>query len=118
MARETFMNWKQLYHLKSYLRTSLWVVPFIAIPLELVATRVLHNLDSWLGWSFMDIGVSGAQAMLNAIITAALSLMVFTFGSLLVALQVASGQLLLGLLPPYCCAMTSSDIRPVYSCLH
>jgi uncharacterized membrane protein len=93
MARETFMNWKQLYHLKSYLRTSLWVVPFIAIPLELVATRVLHNLDSWLDWSFMGIGVSGAQAMLNAIITAALSLMVFTFGSLLVALQVASGQL-------------------------
>ena len=85
--------WKQFYHLKSYLRSSLWVVPFIAIPLELVATRVLHRLDGWLGWSFMNIGVAGAQAMLNAIITATLSLMVFTFGSLLVALQVASGQL-------------------------
>ena len=88
-----FMNWKQFYHLKSYLRSSLWVVPFIAIPLELIATRVLHRLDGWLGWSFLDIGVSGAQAMLNAIITATLSLLVFTFGSLLVALQVASGQL-------------------------
>ena len=88
-----FMNWKQFYHFKSYLRSSLWVVPFIAIPLELVATRVLHRLDGWLGWSFMGIGVSGAQAMLNAIITATLSLLVFTFGSLLVALQVASGQL-------------------------
>lgn len=88
-----FMNWKQFYHLKSYLRSSLWVVPFIAIPLELVATRILHRLDGWLGWSLLDIGVSGAQAMLNAIITATLSLLVFTFGSLLVALQVASGQL-------------------------
>jgi uncharacterized membrane protein len=88
-----FMNWKQFYHLKNYIRSSLWVVPFIAIPLELVATRVVHHLDGWLGWTFLGIGVSGAQAMLNALITATLSLLVFTFGSLLVALQVASGQL-------------------------
>ena len=93
MARETFMNWKQSYYLKNYLRSSLWVVPFIAIPLELVATRVVHQLDGWLGWTFLGIGVSGAQALLNALITATLSLLVFTFGSLLVALQVASGQL-------------------------
>jgi uncharacterized membrane protein len=87
------MNWKQFYHLKNYLRSSLWVVPFIAIPLELVATRVLHRMDGWLGWSFLGIGVPGAQAMLNALITASLTFIVFTFGSLLVALQVASGQL-------------------------
>src|SRR5262249_706914 len=87
------MYWKQSYHLKDYLRSSLWIVPLIAIPFELVATRLLHGLDGWLGWSFLDVGVSGAQAMLNAIITATLSFVVFTFGSLLVALQVASGQL-------------------------
>ena len=87
------MNWQQFYRLRNYIRSSLWVVPFIAIPLELIATRVLHRLDGWLGWAFLDIGVAGAQAMLNALITATLSLLVFTFGSLLVALQVASGQL-------------------------
>jgi uncharacterized membrane protein len=87
------MVWKQFYHLRSYIRTSLWVVPFIAIPLELIATRVLHRIDGWLGWPFLDIGVSGAQALLNAVITATMSFVVFTFGSLLVALQVASGQL-------------------------
>jgi uncharacterized membrane protein len=87
------MNWQQLYHLRSYIRSSLWVVPFLAILVELVATRLLHQLDSRLGWTFLGLGVSGAQAMLNALITATLSLMVFTFGSLLVALQVASGQL-------------------------
>src|SRR4030095_6270848 len=70
-----------------------WVVPLIAIPLELIATRLLHSVDGWLGWPFLGIGVSGAQAMLNALITATLSFVVFTFGSLLVALQVASGQL-------------------------
>src|SRR5262245_31189376 len=87
------MNWKQFYSFRSYIRTALWLIPLIAIPLELVATRVLHWVDGWLGWSFLDIGVSGAQAMLNALITATLSFVVFTFGSLLVALQVASGQL-------------------------
>jgi uncharacterized membrane protein len=87
------MNWKRFYSLRSYIRTSLWVVPFIAIPLELVATRVLHRLDGWFGWPFLGVGETGAQAMLNAIVTATLSFVVFTFGSLLVALQVASGQL-------------------------
>ncbi|MFZ0110364.1 MAG: DUF2254 family protein, partial [Pseudolabrys sp.] len=87
------MYWKQSYYFRDYLRSSLWIVPFIAIPFELIATRVLHRLDGWLGWAFLDVGASGAQAMFNAIITATLSFIVFTFGSLLVALQVASGQL-------------------------
>jgi len=87
------MSWKRLYNFRSYIRSSLWVVPLIAVLLELVATRVFHRVDLWLGWTFLNISVPGAQAMLNALITATLSFVVFTFGSLLVALQVASGQL-------------------------
>lgn len=87
------MHWKQFYYVRDYLKSSLWIVPLIAIPLELAAARILHRVDDWLGWTFLDLGVSGAQAMLNAIVTATLSFVVFTFGSLLVALQVASGQM-------------------------
>ena len=87
------MFWKQSYYLKDQFRSSLWLVPLIAIPFALVATRVLHRLDAWLGWRFLDFGASSAEAMLNTVITATLSFVVFTFGSLLVALQVASGQL-------------------------
>jgi uncharacterized membrane protein len=87
------VHWKQFYYARDYLKSSLWIVPLIAIPLELAATRVLHRLDGWLGWTFLGLAVSGAQSMLNAIITATLSFVVFTFGSLLVALQVASGQM-------------------------
>jgi uncharacterized membrane protein len=87
------MIWKKIFFAKDYFRSSLWLIPFIAIPLELAATRILHRLDGWLGWTFLDLDVSGAQAMLNAIITATLSFVVFTFGSLLVALQIASGQM-------------------------
>jgi uncharacterized membrane protein len=87
------MKWNQLYSLRSYLRSSLWVVPFIAIPFNLVATRLLHWLDAWLGWTLMGYSVPGAQAVLQAIVTTLLSFVVFTFASLLVAIQVASAQL-------------------------
>jgi uncharacterized membrane protein len=93
MQRQKNMIWKKIFYAKDYFRSSLWLIPFIAIPLELAATRILHRLDGWLGWTFLGLDVSGAQAMLNAIITATLSFVVFTFGSLLVALQIASGQM-------------------------
>ena len=87
------MIWNQLYGLRSYLKSSLWIVPFVAIPLELVVTRLLHGLDDWLGWTLLGLSVTGAQALLQAFITATLSFVVFTFGSLLVAIQVASAQM-------------------------
>ena len=87
------MNWNRLYSFKSYLKSSLWVVPFIAIPLALVATRSLHRLDAWLGWSLLGFNMTGAQVLLEAFVTATLSFVVFTFGSLLVAIQVASAQM-------------------------
>src|SRR6185295_4814664 len=87
------MNWRNFYGLRSFLRSSLWVVPFIAIPIELVVTRLAHGLDAWLGWTLLGFALPGAQALLQATITATLSFVVFTFGSLLVAIQVASAQL-------------------------
>ncbi|TMJ04545.1 MAG: DUF2254 domain-containing protein [Alphaproteobacteria bacterium] len=87
------MPWSSWYRLKSYARSSLWIVPFIAIPLGLIAARMVNWLDAWLGWPWLGLTGSGAQALLQAVITATLSFVVFTFGSLLVAIQVASGQL-------------------------
>ena len=86
------MNWNQRYGLRNYLKSSLWVVPFIAIPLELVTARLLHVLDAKLGGP-IGITEAGAQALLQAFVTATLSFVVFTFGSLLVAIQVASAQM-------------------------
>jgi len=87
------MSWRILYGLRSFLRSSLWVVPFIAIPFELIITRLVHGLDASLGWNFLGFAFPGAQSLLQATITATLSFVVFTFGSLLVAIQVASAQL-------------------------
>ena len=76
-----------------YIRSALWFVPVIAILLELVLTRFLHEFDVRLGWTLLGLGASGARAILDATVTMTLSFLVFTFGSLLVAIQVAGGQL-------------------------
>ena len=56
-------------------------------------TRVIHWLDGKLGWSFLDFSPEGAQALFQAIVSATLAFVVFTFGFLLVAIQIASSQL-------------------------
>jgi uncharacterized membrane protein len=86
------MTWNRRYQVKSYLRSSLWIVPLVALLLEQVAAALAYKLDTRLAWKGLALGVTGAQGMFNAVITLTLSFIVFTFGSLLVAIQVAGGQ--------------------------
>src|SRR6201987_737642 len=87
------IRWNQRYVLESYLKSSLWVVPFFAIPLALISVRGLERLDAWLGWRLLGFEAAGAPTLLAAFVSATLAFVVFTFGSLLVAIQVASGQM-------------------------
>jgi len=86
------MNWKERYRLKSYLRSSLWIVPVAAGLAERVFRLIVEALESHMSWLSTDLGLDGAKALTNAVVTLTLSFVVFTFGSLLVAIQVASGQ--------------------------
>src|SRR6185436_6656907 len=86
------MSWKQRYKVRSYLRSSLWIVPVAAGMAERVFRLIVTALEPHLGWVSSDLGVDGAKALTNAVVTLTLSFVVFTFGSLLVAIQVASGQ--------------------------
>jgi uncharacterized membrane protein len=87
------MAWNELFRALSYMRSALWIVPLLAILLVLAIAPLVRRLDAWLGWPFAGLSVAGAQALCETVITLSLSFMVFTFGSLLVAIQVASGQL-------------------------
>lgn len=87
------MEWSRLSQVRRYVRSSLWVVPLVTMPLALIASRIFRAIDPWLGWHFLGLSPAGAQATLELIVTAALSFVVFTFGSLLVAIQVAGSQL-------------------------
>ncbi len=94
------MPWNRRYLLKSYISGSLWVVPFVALVLYWVASRISLGIDGWLertgrideGTAFFGLSMSGARSTLETVVTLNLSFLVFTFGSLLVAIQVAGGQ--------------------------
>src|SRR5512147_1629 len=66
----------------------------------MVATRITFSIGRWLlqnglideTTAFLGLSMSGARTMLETVITLNLSFVVFTFGSLLVAIQVAGGQ--------------------------
>jgi len=88
------MTWNRWYAFRSYLRSSLWIIPFVALLIEQVTFRVIYAFDAKITWiPPWPLSVSGTQSALQTIITLMLSFIVFTFGSLLVAIQVASGQL-------------------------
>ena len=87
------LTWSWIYRTTSYARSALWIVPFIAIAAVFVATPILRALDGWLPWRLTDLGLQGTQSLYETVITLNLSFLVFTFGSLLVAIQIAGGQL-------------------------
>jgi uncharacterized membrane protein len=86
------MDWKRGNQLSSYLRSSLWIVPIGAVILEQIFAVPVRMLDAQFRWSWLGLGVEGARALCNAVINLTLTFTVFTFGSLLIAIQVASGQ--------------------------
>lgn len=88
------MTWNQRYALRSYIRSSLWVPPFFALVLEQATTHVLLRIDAWMRWvPDWPFSTPATLVMIQSIVTLVLSFLVFTFGSMLVAIQVASGQL-------------------------
>ena len=87
------LTWGRVYRATSYLKSALWTVPIIAIVLVHLLAPMLRGLDSWLDWRLVGFEPAGAQSLYQTVITLTLSFLVFTFGSLLVAIQVAGGQL-------------------------
>lgn len=94
------MPWNRWYSLVSYIRSSLWIVPVFALITQLVLKRQFECLGGWmvrqgfydLKTGFFALSSTEAHAVLDRIFTLNLSCLVFTFGSLLVAIQVAGGQ--------------------------
>lgn len=94
------MAWNRRYSLMSYVRSSLWVVPILALVLGVGIKRLSEKFDDWmvrqgfydLRTSFLGVNADEAHALLDRIFNLNLSCLVFAFGSLLVAIQVAGGQ--------------------------
>lgn len=88
------MSWARWYAIKSYLMSTVWIAPVIVVVVEQVLFRILHATHFDPGWipGFV-FDRDGKVAAADYAIGSATGFLVFTFGSLLVAIQVASGQL-------------------------
>ncbi|MCO4880564.1 DUF2254 domain-containing protein [Paraburkholderia caribensis] len=94
------MDWNRWYSLKSYLRSSLWTVPLIAVAIYAVVKPVAEVVGGWMirqgildpKTGLLGLSMTGARSLVGDIVSADLAFLVFTFGSLLVAIQVAGGQ--------------------------
>ena len=89
------MGWNRRYHIVSYLRSSLWTVPLFALVVEQIGVRFLTLIDRSLQWVPAVGGHrrgsrrhAGDHFIANDCVSG-----LFTSGSMLVALQVASAQL-------------------------
>jgi len=94
------LRWNRRYLIKSYISGSLWLVPLFALLILVIFGRLTHDIEKWLVQTgrldekadFYGFSSAGARSMLETVITLNMSFLVFAFGSLLVAIQVAGGQ--------------------------
>ena len=88
------MDWNIRYVTRSYLRSALWTAPLVALVLEQIAIRAVARIEGSLTWvPQLATTMSGTIGVMDTVVTLSISFIVFTFGSMLVAIQVASGQL-------------------------
>lgn len=88
------MLWNRWYAIKSYVLSSLWLAPVLAFLLSQLMFRTMYVLQFDPGWiPGFQFSEEGALSAMDIDITLHMSFLVFTFGSLLVAVQIASGQL-------------------------
>src|SRR5580704_5254367 len=88
------MSWSSRYAIKSYLLSTIWIAPVIALALEQATFRIAYTYGLDFGWvRGFAVGREGMIAIADFVITSSIAFIVFTFSSLIVAIQVASGQL-------------------------
>jgi uncharacterized membrane protein len=88
------MEWRRAYALKSYLRSTMWVVPVAAYIASFFLIRIVGWIDDWLQWTWAwKLEVATVDAALESVVSSTVAFIVFAFSSLLVAIQIASAQL-------------------------
>ena len=89
------MNWSRRYAIKSYILSTVWIAPVLALVFEQVTFRIAYAYQLDVGWfpGFAPSSKEATIAIEDFVITSSIAFIVFTFSSLIVAIQVASGQL-------------------------
>ncbi|MGH8120480.1 MAG: DUF2254 domain-containing protein [Gammaproteobacteria bacterium] len=87
------MTWIVRYRIRNYVRSSLWLLPFVSVLFAMLMLPLLHQIDYATHWSVLEFGQEGARAILNAVVVLTLTIIAFTYTALLITAQIASAQL-------------------------
>ncbi|HEY0459694.1 MAG TPA: DUF2254 domain-containing protein [Pyrinomonadaceae bacterium] len=86
------MNWLWLYRTRLYIGNSIWIFPALSLVAGLVAVSILWRFEEAYGWE-MNVTHETAMAIMGTIASSMFSLVVLVSSALLVAVQLAGGQL-------------------------
>lgn len=87
------MNWQQRYHLREYVKGSLWLGPVLAMIGAIIVSHMLRALDQNVSVAWPNFSVDSARTLLGVLLASELTFIIFLFSSLLVVVQLASVQL-------------------------
>ena len=87
------MTWLTRHRLRQYLRSSLFLAPAGSIVLALAVAPVVRWVDDRTQWTLLGFAAGGASAVVSGLSSSLLALIVFAFSILLLAIQIAGGQL-------------------------
>lgn len=87
------MTWLFRHRYRTFLRSSLCVTPILSMGAALLAAPILRSLDERTKWTLLGFGLDGSKMVIGALASSLLTLIVFAFSIILLAIQLASGQL-------------------------
>ncbi|HWP55740.1 MAG TPA: DUF2254 domain-containing protein [Pyrinomonadaceae bacterium] len=86
------MSWLTRYHIRLYIRNSLWVLPALSIPLALITVSLLTRYEQAVG-SQSHVSPETARTILSTIAASTFTLVALVASALLVTVQLASAQI-------------------------
>ncbi|MHB8903134.1 MAG: DUF2254 domain-containing protein [Thermoguttaceae bacterium] len=86
------MSWIHRYRLRTFLQTSVWILPVLAMPVAMVLVSCFHRIEQLAGWR-TAFDTASTLAMFGTMAASLLTFIVFLSSTLLLVLQIASAQL-------------------------
>ena len=86
------MSWLQRYHLRLYLRNSIWLLPALSIIVAIISVVLVTRIDRSFGWE-MNINPDTARTIMGTVAGSTFTLVVLVSSTVLVSIQLASAQL-------------------------
>jgi uncharacterized membrane protein len=87
------MSWIIRYRCRTFLRSSLWATAIACMAAALLVAPVIRLVDDRTQWTLMGFGLEGSRVLVGALASSLLTFIVVAFSIILLAVQVAVGQL-------------------------